>query len=81
MVITTRQIISKAETITNIFHDDDGIWQFLSDAPLHEEDAIIVSLDEIIQVDATSALMLNLPIGWVAWRADKDTDWLQQAYE
>lgn len=67
-VITTRRILSK-NGILEVWHDaDDGMWQFLDGNEIHEGDAVIVSLKEIVTIDSSVNLLSNLPLGGYAWR-------------
>lgn len=77
-VITTKSILSKKMDITCVFHDnDDGMWQFLdSSEDITENDAVIVGLKEIIDLDETINELYSLPLGWSAYRDDKNSDWI-----
>ncbi len=80
MVITTKSIISGRTEITYVSHDeDDGMWQFLDDNWNSEEDASIVSLQEIIILDNSLIELADLPLGWIAWRKKgKGSKWNRQ---
>lgn len=68
-VITTRRILSEKNAILEVWHDaDDGMWQFLDGYEIHEEDAVIVGLEEIVAIDPSVNLVSNLPFGGYAWR-------------
>ena len=59
-VITTRRILSKKNGILEVWHDaDDGMWQFLDGNEIHEGDAVIVSLKEIVTIDSSVNLLSN----------------------
>jgi hypothetical protein len=75
-VITLRQIISDGEPILHVTHDaEDGVWQFLGWGDAQEEDAKIVGLGEIVQLDPSVEELADLPPGWHAWRAAADRPW------
>lgn len=78
-VITTKNILSQKMNITRVFHDsDDGVWQFLdSSENITENDAIIVGLQEIIELDKTINELSSLPLGWYAYRNDINSDWIK----
>lgn len=78
-VITTKNILSKKMDITRVFHDsDDGMWQFLdSSENITENDAVIVSLKEIVNLDTTVNELHTLPLGWSAYRDNKDSNWMK----
>ncbi|MBN9062929.1 MAG: hypothetical protein J0H41_10860 [Rhizobiales bacterium] len=57
------------------FHDDDGCWQFLSGRPTSVDDAKIVGLGEILQLDPTLREILDTPRGHVAIRDAWGESW------
>lgn len=66
-VIANKKIISSEEWIAYVSHDsDDGAWQFhtrLSDT-VSENDAVLVSLQSIVNLDCSIAALADLPLGW-----------------
>lgn len=78
-VITTKNVLSKEMDITYVFHDgDDGMWQFLdASEEITENDAVIVGLQEIINLDETINELHSLPLGWSAYRSDKNSAWIK----
>ena len=62
-----------------VFHDeDDGMWEFLDGDDVNEEEVMIVSLLEIVQIDLTVNQIANLPLGWIAYREDVYSEWVKQ---
>lgn len=81
MVITTKGILEKRKNILFISHDeDDGIWEFLDGVDVKEEDAAIVSIFEIVEIDPSINFISDLPMGWVAYRNDIESDWVRCKY-
>lgn len=79
MVITTKNIVNNRSAILSVWHDaDDGMWQFLDGTDVNEEDAMIVSLEQIVKIDNSIKEVLDLPLGWVAWREQKGSVWNKQ---
>ncbi|AJA46850.1 hypothetical protein CPAST_c07500 [Clostridium pasteurianum DSM 525 = ATCC 6013] len=79
MVITTRNIINNINPILSVWHDEeDRMWQFLDGTDVNEEDAMIVSLEKIVDIDNSVEEVSNLPLGWVAWREQKGSAWREQ---
>jgi len=76
-VFTTKYVLSGIDIITYIFHyEEDGYWQFSGDTScIGDEDYKIVSVEEIINMDSTVLQMKDLPLGFYAYREDKDSDW------
>lgn len=79
MVMTTKNIVNNKNTILSVWHDaDDGMWQFLDATDIKEEDAMLISLEEIVNIDDSVKEVLDLPLGWVAWREQKGSTWKKQ---
>jgi hypothetical protein len=79
-VFTRRSIISGESWIQFVSHDEnDGAWQFHPpDAGGAEEDAAVVSLRTITQLDPSVLGLADLPLGWRAWRTDRDSAWQRE---
>lgn len=77
IVISTKNIINKSVPILNVTHDLDGIWQFLNhDVEVKEEDAVVVSIHEIIKIDPTVIEIINIPRGTSTIRKSVGTQWI-----
>ncbi|MBK6935440.1 MAG: hypothetical protein IPH18_00010 [Chitinophagaceae bacterium] len=51
-VFTTKSIFNKSEVISYVFHhEEDGAWEFIGNSIYKEDDYIILSLREIIEID------------------------------
>lgn len=75
-VITTKNILNNSSDILQVWHDkDDGMWQFLDSTDIDEEDALIVSLKEIVELDNSILQLYSLPLGWVAFRNNRNSEW------
>jgi len=81
-VFTTRQVINENMPILFVFHDeDDGAWQFHHDNTPSIEDAMIVSLYNMVSLDNTLNQLFDLPIGWYASRKDSYDAWQRRKIE
>ena len=75
-VITTRGILDGTDWIARASLDaDEGDWQFHAAAAPREEDAKIVALRRIYELDPSIAELADLPLGWQAWRTDRHSPW------
>ncbi len=75
-VFTVWQVIEEGEPILLVSHDEhDGAWQFISGRRPAEGDAQIVALREIWRHDPTVGDLVDLPLGWVAWRQRPGQPW------
>lgn len=74
--ITVRQILEGGEPILYVSHDaDDGAWQFLTGVDVSSEDAMVVSLQNMVEHDPTLAELADLELGWTATRERLGAPW------
>jgi hypothetical protein len=74
--ISQRQIFQEEKPILFVSHDeDDHGWQFLSGEEFTEEDAFVVGLEEIVQLDPSVLDIADLEPGWIATRESISDTW------
>ncbi len=74
--ISCTHVIKDKKPILYASHDaDDGMWQFLCGGEHRTEDAMIVSLYEVYQIDDTISNVADLPLGHVAERKSIHSKW------
>ncbi|MCJ8288355.1 MAG: hypothetical protein HRT58_21970 [Crocinitomicaceae bacterium] len=76
-VITTNFII-EGSPILEVIRDEDGDWQFLGGQEITEENAVVLSLEQIIAMDNTLMGALTIDESCVAYRANKESKWVVQ---
>ncbi len=82
IVFSSRQIINAKEPILYVSHDiEDGSWQFHNGCNVDFEQAVIVSLHEIVELDNSISQLANLPLGWIAIRESIDDEWIRMPNE
>ena len=75
-VITCCHIIENGADILYVSHDaEDGMWQFLCGETHTQDQARIVSLNEIFTLDHTVSELANMPCGYISERKSKDAKW------
>jgi hypothetical protein len=75
-VITLKRVIQGNSPVLLVTHDaDDGGWQFLDGAEAAVEDAALVSLREMVQLDPSLFELADLPVGWSARRSSPGDPW------
>ena len=75
-VVTQKKIADGDLPILYVFRDSvDGQWIFLSDEKSGGDEVIVMTLDEIVRIDASVKQISGLPPGWKAWREAKDKPW------
>ena len=77
--ISIRQIIVEGAPILRVSHDeDDGSWQFLGWETPREEDAMVVGLSTVVDIDPSIKELADLPVGWQAWRRSPKDAWVRE---
>ena len=78
-VITTRSVVVRRRPIIRVCRDEpDGDWQFLSEEGAVVEDAMVVALSAIVEMDRTIEQLADLPLGWVATRSSSAAPWVRR---
>jgi hypothetical protein len=54
------------------------MWQFHDGSKVEMDDAMLVSLEEVVALDSKLMELHDLPIGWIARRETKDSVWKRQ---
>ena len=81
-VITLGRIMDGRNPILYVTHDeDDGGWQFLDGGDVTEDDAMVVSLGNVVDHDETIRELADLPIGWHAVRDKAGGPWQRNRSE
>lgn len=73
---TCCHVLDERKPILYVSHDEDGYWQFLCGGRHTEEDARIVSLANILEIDETVAALSQLDYGEYAEAGDGTDDWI-----
>ncbi|HEV3345204.1 MAG TPA: hypothetical protein VG125_32805 [Pirellulales bacterium] len=74
--ISVRQIIDDGAPVLFVSHDvDDGAWQFLTGGEVSTADAMVISLEEMLERDPTLAELADLKCGWKAMRERVGAPW------
>lgn len=78
-VFTTRQVLNENLPILYVSHyEDDGVWQFHHGDNVDIEDAMIVSLSKMVDLDDTLNQLFGLPLGWIATRNVINDFWVKK---
>lgn len=80
VAIVDKLILNYGNWISYVSHDsDDGAWQFHSNRsePLTEDDAILLGLKEVFEIDPSIGFLADLPLGWCAWRETESSLWMK----
>ena len=77
-VFTTKFVTDDKKLITYVAHDSEGDWQFFSNNVIDDYDAVakLISLKQIIAIDATVAQLADMKPGYEATRKSKKDKWV-----
>jgi hypothetical protein len=76
-----RQVLDGSESILLVSHDaDDHGWQFIGTSEASMADAMLVALEEIVEIDPTVLEIADLPPGWRAIRERVGGAWLRSEH-
>lgn len=79
-VFTTNDVLQVGQWIQTVFHnDDDGAWQFFSQAGPEAGEPMTSTLETIFKLDPSVGELANLPEGWLAWRDAPNAPWQREA--
>jgi hypothetical protein len=75
--ITLRSIVERGQPILFVSHDsDDGYWQFMDGGDeFRVEDAMVIALKEVVEIDESVIELADLPLGWFAHRGSRNEPW------
>lgn len=75
-VFTRKNVIHEMYLITNVYHHEDGTWEFFDDISTNSnENMMIVSLGQILKRDSTITEILNMPAGYHSTRKSITDNW------
>lgn len=74
--ITCCHILGNGEPILYVSHDeDDGMWQFLCGKAHETDEAKLVSLKSVFDLDNSVGILKDMPCGYYAERKAQDDEW------
>lgn len=75
-VMTTSYVLTQGSPVTFVLYDEDGDWQLFGDDEVDEnEDAYLVSVDEILEMEPVLKRLPDLQPGQAASRDKDSTRW------
>ena len=75
-VFSTKGIVENNVSISYIVQDENGDWQFLNlEEDLTEDNARLLSLEEVIELDNSIEKVLNMDMGYYAIKTESTNSW------
>jgi len=75
-VLSTRFVLFEKDPIIYVYYqEEEGLWEFIGSHSLEESDYIVVSIDELLEVDLTILELVDLMTDTYAYRESKDVKW------
>ena len=75
---TTKYVIDLEKPILEVYHENDGDWQFLCGTTNDSNDLKVVCLREIVNLDKSVNELFNLGLGERAWRESHNDKWIRE---
>lgn len=78
-VFTTKYVLKGGSPVLYVYHnEEDGAWEFFGMESITEENARIISLEEIINIDNSILQLADMPLGYYAHRENNKSKWIIQ---
>lgn len=75
-VLTTSYVLTNGSPVTFVLYDEDGDWQLFGDDETNEdEDAYLVSVDEILEMEPALRKLPDMQPGQAVAREKNNTRW------
>ncbi len=75
-ILTTSYVLCNDSPITYVFYDEDGDWQLFGDEEItDDEDAYLVAVEEILELEPALRKLPDMQIGQSAVREKNSTRW------
>lgn len=75
-ILTTSYVLTNGSPVTFVLYDEDGDWQLFGDDETNEdEDAYLVSVDEILEMEPALRKLPDMQPGQAVVREKNNTRW------
>lgn len=76
-VLTTKHVLVNGSPVTYVYYDEDGEWQLFGDEEFDDsEDAYVVSVEEILEMEPALKRLPDMQKGQGAVREAGSTRWV-----
>lgn len=75
LVLTCTHVLSGGDVTLVCHHFDDNSWEFLCGCEHTEEEAVVLTVGELCEMDSTLHLLSDLPVGGCAQRKNRAHAW------
>lgn len=73
--IACSHIVEDGKPILFVSRGEDGMWQFLCGESHDPDEARIVSLEQVFELDPSIGDLNDMPLGYYVERPSQDKDW------
>ena len=74
-VVTTKQVLAGDDIITCVILDEEGDWEVLGEEDFEDDDLDVVSVEDILALDPTLALLPDMVPGQTCVRTRPEEAW------
>ncbi|HZS61772.1 MAG TPA: hypothetical protein VFA43_21035 [Gemmatimonadaceae bacterium] len=78
LAVYSSTLVRDGTPVLLVFHDEDGVWQFLSSEETLSEQSLRVHIGHLLDRDLTLHEVAALPLGWKAWRWSVGEPWVRE---
>ena len=75
LVLTCLHVLDGADITTVCHHFNDNAWEFICEGAHTDEDAVVMTVGELCELDPTLHLLSDLPVGGCAVRKSRAHAW------
>ncbi len=76
LVLTCLHVLDGADVTLVCHHFNDNAWEFVCGAPSHsDEEAVVMTISELCELDPSLQLLSDLPVGACAVRKSRAHAW------
>ena len=79
--ITNKTIINDGAPILHVYHDiNNHGWHFLGIEDVDDNDIVLITMEEIVELDPSVEEVAHIEPGWHAWRSEIGDEWIFAEY-
>lgn len=74
-VLTAKSILSNNAYVSYVIYDEDGDWQFFNELEIEDDDIVLISLEQMLEIDNSLKYLEDVQKGTILFRKDKQSKW------
>lgn len=74
-VLTAKSILSNKAYVAYVIYDEDGDWQFFNELEIEDNDIVLISLEQMLEIDNSLKYIEDVQKGTILFRKSKQSEW------